>query len=121
MKLIVDPAALRPRQAATFAAGLWYLAKVDGAAEAELAVIREFLEATGQDLAGDTMEVTAFDPAAAAAVLDTPELRRSFLQAAVALLRADGDISDAEFEALRAVAVAFDEKPALLTLLARSG
>ena len=68
----------------------------------------EFLNETGSELTIDLIkEDPSFDPLEATQVLQTTFLRRIFLKAAVALVKADGVYSDAERHALGDIADAF--------------
>lgn len=116
----VTASEMSPQQVEVFARGLYHLSAVDGADESETALIRKFLADAGYDRPIEALATGTFDPAEAGRVLDTEELRRTFLRAGVALLRADGDISDEEFTALRAVATAFEQKQILIALLSEA-
>ena len=90
-----------------FARGLYWLASRDGIEEREVTLIREFLVETKSELQVADLQHGPFDPLEAAQVLETTYLRRMFLKAAVALVRADGVYSDAERHALGRIADAF--------------
>lgn len=91
---------LTAEQVDVFARGLYWLANVDGIDDREVAVIDEFLRETGSDWSIDRIQVESFDPRELPAVLDTSFLRRLFLRCAVALVAADGVLSEAESHAL---------------------
>ena len=90
-----------------FASGLYYLANQDGIDERETGLIREFLQEAGCDLTIEQIKEMSFDALEAAQILETTYMRRIFLKAAVALVRADGVYTDAERQALGAIADAF--------------
>ena len=89
-----------------FARGLYWLADRDGIHEQEITLIREFLKEAGSDLTIDDVK-GGFSPLEAAQVLEATYLRRIFLRAAVALIRADGVYSDQERHALGELADVF--------------
>jgi tellurite resistance protein len=90
-----------------FARGLYHLATRDGIDEREEKLIRGFLEDAKSDLRWDDLADTTFSPLEAAQILDTTYLRRIFVKAAVALVKADGHFSDKERHALGEIADAF--------------
>lgn len=92
---------LRPQEVEVFARGLWYLATIDGEADArEESLIKEFLEETGSELAWTEVTRGDFSPAEAANLLETTFLRRIFMKLAVALVHADGVYTDNERQAI---------------------
>ena len=92
---------LRPHEVEVFARGLWYLATIDGEADArEEAMIREFLEETKSDLSWAEVTRGDFAPIEAANLLETTFLRRIFMKLAVALVHADGVYTDNERHAI---------------------
>lgn len=99
---------LTPEVIEVFARGLYHLASVDGIDEREEALIREFLEETGSDIKLEELPGSSFSPYEAAMVLETSHIRRTFVKAAVAMVRADGVYSDAERHAIGELADAFD-------------
>ena len=111
---------MRREVAEVFARGLFHLATVDGVDEQELGVIQEFLDEVGHADLQDDLEDLPFDPFAAAEVLETSFLQRLFLKTAIVLVRADGDISEEEMEAIRGIATTFGQGPALEALLAET-
>ncbi|MCA9648797.1 MAG: TerB family tellurite resistance protein [Myxococcales bacterium] len=99
---------LTPEVIDVFARGLYHLANVDGIDAREERLIQEFLEETGSDLTLEALKGSAFSPVEAAMVLETSHIRRVFVKAAVAMVRADGVYSDAERHAIGELADAFD-------------
>ena len=99
---------LTPEVIDVFARGLYHLANVDGIDEREEKLIREFLEETGSDIKYEELSCTSFSPFEAAMVLETSHIRRTFVKAAVAMVKADGVFSDAERHAVGELADAFD-------------
>ena len=89
-----------------FARGLYWLADRDGIHEQEITLIRDFLQEAGSELTIDDIK-GGFSPLEAAQVLEATYLRRIFLRAAVALIRADGVYSDQERHALGELADVF--------------
>ncbi len=98
---------LSPDVAEVFARGLYYLASIDGIDARETHLIREFLTEANLALTIDDLATAGFSPTEAAYVLGTSWMRRTFLRAAVALVRADGTYSDAERHAIGQIADAF--------------
>ncbi|HET6584700.1 MAG TPA: TerB family tellurite resistance protein [Nannocystaceae bacterium] len=97
-----------PREAIdVFARGLFHIASVDGIEPREEKLIRDFLEETSCKLAFEQLGDAGFSPIEAAQVLDTSYLRRVFVRAAIALVRADGKYSDGERHVLGEIADAF--------------
>ncbi len=116
---MTDTFELNREQVKTVAAGLWALASADGVDQGghERALIEGFLRDTGaEDLIG-TLDTLHFDPATAFAVLDSTWLRKTFLQAAVMLVQADGKITDHERDTLRWITDAFGVPGGLDVLL----
>lgn len=99
---------LSPEVIDVFARGLFHLATVDGIDGREEKLIREFLEETGSSLAYEDLKGSAFSAIEAALVLETSHIRRTFMKAAIALVKADGVYSDAERKAIGELADAFD-------------
>ena len=105
-------------QAEVFAQGLFHLASVDGIDEREVQLIRDFLVETGHpDLVGQ-LGTGTFDQDSPARVIKTTFLRRVFLRTAIALVKADGTISQSEDSALRKAAERLGLGPDLDELLA---
>lgn len=98
---------LTPEHADVFARGLFHLANVDGMEEREETLIKEFLDESGSTISFDALKDSAFSALEAAMVLDTTWIRRVFVKAAVALVKADGKFSDAERHAIGEIADAF--------------
>ncbi len=96
-----DTAGLTPEVVATIARGLYWIANVDGIVDSETAVIDEFLRETGSEWDLQRVQESPFDPRELPAVLETSFLRRLFLKAAVALVAADGGLSESEAIVLR--------------------
>jgi tellurite resistance protein len=90
-----------------FANGLYYLANIDGIDEKEESLIREFLTESGTDLTWEEIAQEGFDPIEAAGLLRGTFLRRIFISAAVAVVKADGEFSNPERRALGEIADAF--------------
>jgi len=99
---------LTPDVIDVFARGLYHLATVDGIDEREEKLIREFLEETGSSLRYEELGEADFSVTEAAMVLETSHIRRVFVKAAVALVKADGVYSDAERQAVGQLADAFE-------------
>lgn len=89
-----------------FARGLYHLACVDGVADEERGVIREFLDDMGEPELMESLDKVAFDPRMLALALDTTDLRRLFLKTGLLLIRADGVFNDEERTAIDAIAEA---------------
>ena len=98
---------LQPHEVEVFARGLYFLANQDGIDEAEERLIKEFLVEAGSDLKWEDIRSEDFSAHEAAQMLETTYLRRIFLKAAVALVKADGIYSNKEREALGQFADAF--------------
>ncbi|MEX1362319.1 MAG: TerB family tellurite resistance protein [Nannocystaceae bacterium] len=99
---------LSPEVIDVFARGLYHLASVDGMDDREERLIREFLEESGTDLSFEQLKGSAFSATEAAMILETSHIRRVFVKAAVAMVKADGVYSDAERHAVGELADAFD-------------
>jgi DnaJ-domain-containing protein 1 len=99
---------LTPEVIDVFARGLFHLANVDGIDAREEQLIREFLDETGSALRYEELASSAFSAVEAAMVLETSHIRRVFVKAAVAMVKADGVYSDAERRAIGQLADAFD-------------
>jgi len=90
-----------------FAHGLYYLANQDGIDPTEEKLIREFLAESGSDVTWDEIAHADFDPIEAAQLLRGTFLRRIFISAAIAVIKADGEFSAPERRALGEIADAF--------------
>jgi len=99
---------LSPEVIDVFARGLFHLANVDGIDGREEKLIREFLEETGSATRYEDLVGSEFSAMEAALVLETSHIRRTFMKAAIALVKADGVYSDAERKAIGELADAFD-------------
>ena len=99
---------LTPEVIDVFARGLFHLANVDGIDEREAKLIREFLAEAGSDTSYEDLKSSEFSIIEAALVLETSHIRRVFMTAAIALVKADGVYSDAERKAIGELADAFD-------------
>jgi Tellurite resistance protein TerB len=99
---------LTPEVIDVFARGLFHLANVDGIDAREEKLIREFLAETGSSLRYEDLPSSSFSAMEAAMVLETSHIRRVFVKAAVAMVKADGVYSDAERHAIGQLADAFD-------------
>ena len=75
--------------------------------EREKHLIEEFLSESGSTISFADLEGSSFSPLEAAMVLETSCLRRVFVKAAVAMVKADGKFSDAERRAIGEIADAF--------------
>ncbi len=96
-----------------FARGLYHLATVDGVAEEEREVIREFLDDMGEPGLMDSLDKVAFDPRMLALALDTTDLRRLFLKTGLLLIHADGVFSSEERAAIDLIAATIGMTEAL--------
>ena len=105
--MAADTAGLSSEEIEVFARGLFHLANVDGIEDTEVKLISEFLEETGAELTFDDLKETKFSPYEAAQILEATFLRRIFIKAAIALVKADGVFSDAERHALGEIADVF--------------
>ncbi len=100
---------LRPEEVEVFARGLWYLATIDGDADArEEALIKEFLTDAGSELPWEQVTADGFQPLEVATTLESALLRRVFMKIAVALVHADGVYTDNERQAIGEFADVFD-------------
>jgi tellurite resistance protein len=88
-------------------AALHDVAQADGVHEAELDLIRGFVEALDIDLGADRpTELPPMTPAKLAAVITSPQVRKLAIQSAVLLAWADGVFSDEEHARVREYATA---------------
>ncbi|MBK8261989.1 MAG: TerB family tellurite resistance protein [Nannocystis sp.] len=102
-----DTAGLSPEEVDIFARGLYFLASADGIEAREADLIAEFLRDTGSPITLEELGALSFSPIEAAQVLEASFLRRIFVKAAIALVKADGHFSDAERRALGEIADVF--------------
>jgi tellurite resistance protein len=91
----------------TFARGLYYVAAIDGIEPRETDLLRGLLRETESTLTLEQLADKSFGPLDVAAGLPTTFLRRVFVRAAVAMVKADGRFSDGERRALGEIADAF--------------
>lgn len=91
----------------TFARGLYYIAAVDGIEPRETDLLRGLLRETESNLSFEQLADKTFGPLDVAAGLPTSFLRRVFVRAAVAMVKADGRFTDGERRALGEIADAF--------------
>ena len=103
----MSDAGLNPQEIEVFARGLFHLANVDGMEGREEALIKQFLEESGSSLKFEDLADTTFSATEAAGALEASYLRRIFVKAAIALVKADGTYSDAERHAVGEIADAF--------------
>lgn len=103
----MSDAGLSPLEIEVFARGLYHLANVDGMDPREETLIKEFLDESGSELTYEQLADMPFSPTEAAGILEASYLRRIFVKAAIALVKADGTFSDAERHALGDIADAF--------------
>ena len=95
-----------------FAAGLYQLAAVDGVDDNEVAFIQEFLKEAGRE--GQAVDALEFDSSMLPWVFDSSFLRRVFLKACWALVKADKKVTPKE----RNMITAYAEELGLLNELA---
>lgn len=93
-------------RARVFARGLYHVATCDGLDPREAQALRVFLERTGQPDDLDALGEEPFDYAEATEALDSTWLRRTFVQACRLMVQMDGVVSNAERDAMRALAAA---------------
>lgn len=98
---------LPPSITEAFARGLYYVAAIDGLEPREEALLRNLLRETGSPLAFEDLAKGDYGPEDVALVLETSFLRRVFIRAAVAMVKADGRYTDGERRALGEIADAF--------------
>lgn len=91
---------LTPEVIDLFARGLFHLASVDGIDKKEEQLISEFLQESGAAITFESLKDSEFSPQEAAMTLQTSYMRRVFVKAVVALVKADGVFSDAERHAV---------------------
>ena len=113
-----SPELMSRDKAEVFAQGLYYLAGVDGIDPREVQLILSFLVEVGYADLGEKLSADGFDLEAAVQRLNTTFIRRIFLRTAIALVHADGHVSEAERFALQIIAKRFGLDAALEELLA---
>lgn len=90
-----------------FARGLYFVAGCDGIEPREADLLRNLLRETESTLTLDDLASKDYGPADVAMALETSFLRRVFIRAAVAMVKADGRFTDGERHALGQIADAF--------------
>jgi uncharacterized tellurite resistance protein B-like protein len=85
-----------PQEIEAFAEGLYRLATVDGVHEAEVKIIREFLEEAGAAEKLEGLGKTDFDASQLPWALRTEHMRRVFLKTCWALVKSDHEVTDKE-------------------------
>ena len=98
---------LPPDTIEAFARGLYFVASVDGIEPREADLLRGLLRETESPLTLDDLASKDYGPSDIAAALETTFLRRVFIRAAVAMVKADGRFTDGERHALGQIADAF--------------
>ncbi len=98
---------LDERQTACFCRGLLDLAAVDGEHENEIALVREFLMASGSAVTLEELKASPFTLSEAAAVFDGPAAE-AFIISCYMLVYADGVISDRETTRIAEYVAAMD-------------
>lgn len=101
-----DPG-LSPDIIEAFARGLYFIAAIDGIEPREADLLSNLLRETESTLTLEHLPSTEFGPQELAIALETSFLRRVFIRAAVAMVKADGRYSDGERRALGQIADAF--------------
>ncbi len=102
----MDPTTWTPRRALVFARGLYHVAVCDGLHPRETAAVRAFCARARLDVALEALGAEPFDFAEAAAALDSPWLRRVFVEACRRLVQVDGQVTPTERDLLRSMAAA---------------
>ena len=105
--MTTSDAGLAPDIIEAFARGLYFVAACDGIEPREEDLLRNLLRETEAGLAYDDLVRGGFGPGDIALALETSFLRRVFIRAAVAMVKADGKYSDGERRALGEIADAF--------------
>lgn len=98
---------LHPDIIDAFARGLYYVAAVDGIEPREADLLNNLLRETESPLQMADLSKRDFGPLDVAQALETSFLRRVFIRAAVAMVKADGRFTDGERRALGEIADAF--------------
>jgi len=101
---------MTPEQVDVFAEGLYQLAIVDGVDDAEVKVIREFLAESGADPGRiDRLGKREFDADQLEWHFNTQNLRRVFIRTCWVLVKADGQVTNAERDLIRSFAEVIGE------------
>lgn len=98
---------LPPSTIEAFARGLYFVAACDGMEPREEDLLRNLLRETGATVSLEELSKGVFGPEDLAVALETTFLRRIFIRAAVAMVKADGRFTDGERRALGEIADAF--------------
>ena len=100
MKTFLNPIELDLKHVRVIVQGMLRIAHSDGAHVRELVLIRQFYESCRSDAQGlaefSDLEKAPFDAEVACEVLDTPELRATFLGSCYLVAYADGTLSELE-------------------------
>ena len=94
-------------QIEVFAAGLYAVAQSDGLQDSELTLFNAFLEDAGAPHLVERLPELTFDPVRAYDTLAASWLRKLFLKAALMVIRADHEVTEAEQEMLVWIAGTF--------------
>jgi tellurite resistance protein len=105
--MTTSEAGLAPDIIEAFARGLYFVAACDGIEPREEDLLRNLLRETEASLAYEDLVQTVFTPGDLANAIETSFLRRVFIRAAVAMVKADGKFTDGERIALGEIADAF--------------
>ena len=97
---------IRPDQVRAMARGLYHFAAVDGIAEEEKELLREFLREGKVDVDLDSLAKLPFSLDELLYSLDTRFLRKTFLKVCILMAKADGKVSPEEMAELRRIAQA---------------
>lgn len=100
-------AGLAPDTIEAFARGLYFVAACDGIEQREEDLLRSLLRETEASCTFEDLKTGSFGPADLAIAIETSFLRRVFIRAAVAMVKADGKFTDGERRALGEIADAF--------------
>jgi tellurite resistance protein len=98
---------LAPDIIEAFARGLYFVAACDGIEPREEELLKNLLRETEASCTFDDLQRGNFGPLDLAGALETSFLRRVFIRAAVAMVKADGKFTDGERRALGEIADAF--------------
>ncbi len=100
-------AGLAPDTIEAFARGLYFVAACDGIEPREEDLLRNLLRETEASVTFEDLKKGVFGPTDLALAIETSFLRRVFIRAAVAMVKADGKFTDGERVALGEIADAF--------------